>query len=77
MAKIQKSNEQNMIDGDNRDKYVNGRPVFNAENWEGVCRYANCYAYAMNVTTVKENIHLSQEWSVIKTLTMGSILSKN
>ena len=59
MAKIQKSNEQNMIDADNRDKYVNGRPVFNAENWEGVCRYANCYAYAMNVTTVKENIHLS------------------
>lgn len=32
MAKIQKSNEQNMIDTDNRDKYVNGRPVFNAEN---------------------------------------------
>lgn len=35
MAKIQKSNEQNMIDADNRDKYVNGRPVLMRRTGKG------------------------------------------
>ena len=59
MAKTQQSNEKKIIESENRDEYENGRPVFKADNWEGVSRYANCYAYAMNVITVKEDEHLS------------------